>query len=81
MELVSALLVLIGLGMVLGSLFYRSENAPPIASFNPKHWTPIWKQQSHFVGRGFFLMIAGFGLFGLGVLVRFVGLALDSWVR
>lgn len=79
MGLTTALMVLVGAAMVVVSLFYRSDEAPPIASLNPRKWTPIWKQQSHYVGPGYFLMIYGFGVAGLGLLLRFVFLGWDSW--
>jgi len=79
LNLTTALMMIIGFGMVFASIFYRSPDAPPIASFYPKHWTPIWKQQSHFRGPGYQLMRWGFHIASLGIILRFIFMGWDSW--
>ncbi|GAB4324593.1 MAG: hypothetical protein Kow0074_17670 [Candidatus Zixiibacteriota bacterium] len=72
MNLVTAVLGLIGIGMVFTSLFYRKSDAPEIASLNPAKWVPVWKQQAHFRGPGYALMRWGFDLLGVAVLLQFI---------
>ncbi len=55
---------LIGLLLFVGSVFFRRPDAPK-PSFNPKNWTPIWRQESHFRGPGFIMMFFGLELFSL----------------
>ena len=66
MNLVTAFMMIIGGVMFFASVFYRAPDAPSVPSFNPKHWTPVWKQQSHFRGPGYTLMRWGIHIVGLG---------------
>lgn len=68
MDIATVILTLIGFGMFLASAFFRAPDAPPIPSFNLKHWTPIWKPQSNFRGPGFRLMVFVIDIFGLSFL-------------
>ena len=77
--LVTAIVMLIGFGMFLSSIFYRKPDAPPIASLNPKHWIPVWKQQDHFRGPGYSLMRWGLRLASVAIVVRVVLMGWDSW--
>ena len=79
MGLLTAFMIIIGGVMFFASAFYRAPDAPSIPSFNPKHWVPVWKQQSHFRGPGYALMFWGIQIMGLGVLLRFIFLGWDSW--
>jgi hypothetical protein len=78
-ELVTAIMIIIGGVVFFASVFYRAPNAPSVPSFNPKHWTPTWKQQSHLRGPGCALMRWGLHIFGFGVLLRLIFLGWDSW--
>ena len=79
MGLLTALMIIIGGVMFFSSIFFRAPGAPSVPSFNPKHWTPVWKQRSHFRGPGYALMRWGIHIMGLGVLLRFIFLGWDSW--
>ena len=78
MGLLTACMIIIGGVMFFASIFYRAPDAPPVPSFNPKHWTPVWKQRSHFRGPGYALMLTGLSLFCFAIVLRFVFLGWDS---
>ncbi len=79
MGLATALMILTGGLMFFGSIRYRTADAPPVASINPKHWTPIWKQKGHFRAPGYGIMLSGIGLMCIGIILRFAFLGWDSW--
>ncbi len=58
---------LTGALMFISSIFFRRPDAPRIPSWNYKHWTPIWRQESHFRPPGFLLMYFGFQLFSFAL--------------
>ncbi len=58
MQIVFEILVLLGTLVFLSSIFYLKPGAP-VASFNPKHWKPIWKMREHYRGPGYALAKIG----------------------
>lgn len=52
--------IVIGLGCALfiASYFYIKPGMP-VATFNPRHWKPIWKMREHYCGPGYALAKIG----------------------
>ena len=77
MPIVSAVLVILGFVVFFSDAFFRTPEAPPIASLNPRHWKPIWTREYRKWVRppGYFLTIAGWIMFSIGIGLRwlFVG--------
>lgn len=52
------LLYIAGIVCLTFSLRYRTEEHPGI-SFNPRNWKPVWKMQSWFTPKGYWLNLIG----------------------
>ncbi len=52
-NVISLGLMIFGLGLVGRGLSQRTESCPPIPSWNPKLWRPIWKVREWFTPEGF----------------------------
>jgi hypothetical protein len=64
-----------GMAMFVGSTFFRTPEAPPIAGFSMRQWLPIWRQRSWFRPPGFLLAIVGYELFTLcGIALAIISL-------
>ena len=77
MLITSTALILLGGVAFFGSIFYRTPEAPPIASLKLSHWKPVWHPvvRTWFRPPGYLLMSGGLALFILGALLHwfFVG--------
>jgi hypothetical protein len=67
----------VGLGMVLTALRYRTPACPPVPSFNPRQWKPVWKMQDWFEPKGYRLHLIGWELTSAGCIL----LIIASYVR
>jgi len=66
-------------GLALGGIArnYRTADAPPFPSWNPRHWKPIWKTRNWFTEpAGFRIFVAGSFLMSLGGCVLLISLLL-----
>ncbi len=70
--IITAVAMLVGLLMFVGSLFFRTAEAPRGFIWNPKKWTPMWKQRAWFRPPGFVLMMAGYAIFAVAFIVRVI---------
>lgn len=64
-----AVATLLGIALVIWSLFYRTEAHPGTPSFSPRDWRPIWKTRSWYTPMGYKLHILGWSIFGLGAVI------------
>jgi len=69
-------IILEGLGLItfLWSIFFIKAETP-VASCNPRHWKPVWKQQENFRGPGYALQLIGviwMLVSGIGLLILWV---------
>ncbi len=71
MEIIFEILSLLGGLMFLSSVFYLKPGVP-VASFNPKHWKPLWKMQDSFRGPGYALAKIGLIWMSIGGLGRVI---------
>jgi hypothetical protein len=65
-------LVMILTGVMLALIArsnHRTEKCPPVLSYNPKHWKPVWMQKEYFTPTGFRLWISGTMLISGGALL------------
>lgn len=62
----AAMLMLVGIGLALGALAYRTGKHPPIPTWNPRRWKPIWRMREWFTPGGFRMHLIGWGLFFVG---------------
>ncbi len=70
METVVILFGGLGTFLFLSAVFFVKPEAP-VASLNPKHWKPVWKQREYFRGPGYALQLLGaicMFISGLGIL-------------
>ena len=74
MLIISSLLIILGGIAFFSSLLFRTPEAPPFASLNPRHWKPVWHPavRRSFHPPGYILMTGGLVLFLTGVLIRYV---------
>jgi len=70
----SAILTVVGGVAFFSSVFFRTAEAPPFASLNPRHWKPMWKGEvrTWFRTPGYALMVGGWVAFGIGLALRWV---------
>jgi len=61
-----AAMFLVGLAMVLSALRYRTPACPPLPSFNPREWRPVWKMQDWFEPKAYRLHLIGWALASAG---------------
>ena len=52
-------LLLTGIVISVFALRYRTEKHPPIPSWNPRNWVPIWKMKGMFTPFGYRLHLIG----------------------
>ena len=64
-------LLLLGTGLILGIIarFFRLEGEP-FASFNPKHWKPVWRMKDRYRPPGY----------GLSLISTFVIVIVAVWL-
>jgi hypothetical protein len=65
-------LILLGLIIVLMALRFRTPESPPLLSFNPKHWIPLWKMREAFRPPGYTLNLVGWLLVLVGCAISVV---------
>ncbi|GAB4324601.1 MAG: hypothetical protein Kow0074_17680 [Candidatus Zixiibacteriota bacterium] len=70
--LLTAVAMLIGLAMFFSARFFKTAEAPRGYTWNPKKWTPIWKQREWFRPPGFALMMAGYAIFAVAFILRLI---------
>jgi hypothetical protein len=57
--LASGALLIGGMIAMLVSVKYRTDKHPPIPSFNPRHWLPLWKARDWYTPKGYRLAFWG----------------------
>ncbi len=74
MLIFSSLLIILGGIAFFSSVLFRTPEAPPFASLNPKLWKPVWHHtvQDSFRPPGYVLMNGGLVLFLIGTLLHWV---------
>lgn len=65
---------LVGGVLFIASAWFRTPDAPPVASLNPRNWVPIWKTRHWYRPPGYSLATIGLGIFSLcGIALSFIG--------
>jgi hypothetical protein len=74
MEILSAILMIIGGIAFFSSVIFRTDKAPPVASLDPRHWKPVWSSavRESFRSPGYLLMNGGLISLAIGVLLRWI---------
>jgi uncharacterized protein YjeT (DUF2065 family) len=74
MLILSRALILFGGLACFCSILFRTPEAPPFASLNPRHWKPVWRRAARqsFRSPGYMLTHGGLALLLTGVLIRYV---------
>jgi len=72
-NIISLVLMVLGLTFVVIAQTMKTTSHPPLAKFNVLHWRkPVWLMKDWFTPRGFKFHIAGWSIFDIGVIVQVV---------
>ena len=64
--------MIIGIGLTLSALRYKSDEHPGLLSFNPRNWKPVWRMRSWFSPRGYWLNLIGISMIVLSSVLALV---------
>ncbi len=76
-KVIMLILTVLGVFLSLYALRYRTPKHPPIPSWSPKDWKPIWRMKECFTPRGFKIHMMGWALFFLGMIGNLI---LSKWL-
>ncbi len=66
------LLDIAGIVCIVVALSYRTEKHPGIMSFSPRNWIPVWKMQSWYTPKGYWLNLIGISMVVLSATVYLI---------
>lgn len=74
MLITSSALIILGGVLFFASAMFRTPEAPPFGSLNPRHWKPMWNREMRtwFRPPGYTLMVGGWALFVIGIAMHWI---------